>query len=369
MWSTSRIVLALLLSSSFVPRAVDAACELLEIAEKVAHVDSPLALAQQLLGRVQDDLKSGKGPHVDVASCKDQSVDDIHCEIPVGSTSVKLGTDVICDAGCDKWPCVAGCSGVDVAICWTGDFVLCKVGCLGIHSCVSKCEHAIVDPCKEKLVNECKQKCDAAFDNCKSGCEKELSMQINVDFERLRGQVTSTSVKAIDFHCSGNGVTDPLKVSATSVVEVDDIGVYLKIVTKDAGISSTNHIVLDNVHFELSVPLSGTLNCGLIANPRGVHISAGQLSILSFDLDVHLQLNKGLDTVTRVICGGLSVCRDTLFMDKINKAIKKSIVEQVPKKAAKQIQPAFNQVLKMLTCPPILHSLRNRTEEGVDLIV
>jgi hypothetical protein len=50
---------------------------------------------------------------------------------------------------------------------------LAQAGCLGLKSCVHKCEHKLVDPCIQKLVNECDDKCrKTIIDPCETACNK-----------------------------------------------------------------------------------------------------------------------------------------------------------------------------------------------------
>jgi len=282
------------------------------------------------------------------------------------STSVKLGTSDICNAGCADWPCTAGCSdweckagcqGIDVAICTGGDYVLCKGGCFGISSCVHKCEHAIVDPCKNQLINACSHKCEAAFGKCKSKCETAfgkckskcdaaLTMQIQVDFERLQHAVSSMSVSTLNVNCTGNGITSALSFQSDASIHFSNVALSLKAHITDAGITTNNDINLENVAFTLAVPLSGYLDCGIWTH--NISMSAGKPTVLDFNLDVHTQLDKTLATLAAIVGGPVGVIG---VKDKIASAIKSRIMAEVPAQVAKNLQPVLQKLLSELKCP------------------
>lgn len=320
------------------------------VIEKLFHASTPADVAQHLLTKVQDDCKGGKCPHVPVGTCSDQSVDDIQCPMPVADTSVKLGTDAICDTGCDDWPCKAACQGIDVGICYSADWVLCKAGCLGIPSCVHKCEKTIVDPCKTKLIHQCKDKCEAAFTKCKKQCEKTLTMDIGIEFDRMQRAVTSSSLSSLDINCSGNQlIADPLLFNASMEFALGDVSVDLKIHTLDAGIRSTNGLTLDKIALVARLPFNGKMNCVF---RKEIDVHMGSVEITSLNLDVDLHLEKSLDTIVAVVCVGLPFCKDAI-KKAISNTIKNEIEKQVPKQMAQQLTQVLQGLTSKLQCPKI----------------
>lgn len=334
-------------------KSVFGICEspILLVAEHLFNTSGPQALVGRLLGNVQEKCTSGRCPRVDVGRCQNESVDDVQCEIPrVFESSVKLGTDAICDTGCSDWECKAACQGIDVGICHGADWVLCKAGCLGIPSCVHKCEIAIVEPCEEKLVCDCSEKCEKAFSDCKSSCERELSMSVVADFERLQGVVTTMRIASVDLDCAGNGVFELLRFNATVVVEVGGAALDLRLRTVDASVSSSSNLALRRIRLVLTVPLNGTLLCGI---RQQINISVESASVANFDLDVDLQLDQALSTVAAVVCAGLPVCRDAIKI-RISTAIKGAILSQVPSRAAEEITVLLRGLVSRVACPPLL---------------
>jgi hypothetical protein len=315
-------------------------------------------VANTLLGKVQADCKAGGGglcERVDVSSdCKNQSINDINCEMKnIFSTSVKLGTDDICDAGCDDWPCKAGCNGLDTGICYTSDWILCKAGCLGISSCVHKCEHAIVDPCKQKLIDDCSKKCEATFSKCKSACLSKLTMQISGDFERLQNAITSMSISTLDVNCShGWGIPPPLEFQSKAAVSINGAALDLKVHISDVGIDTTTAVNLQKIAMTLAVPLSGDLKCELLSSSDHVTVQVGQPTVTDFNLDVDLTLDKTLDTIAAVACADLPFCKDAI-KKQISSTIKSQIESQVPKQIAANLQPALQKTVSQLKCPKL----------------
>lgn len=338
------------------------------IIEKAFGVSSIQGIAVKLLGKVQDECTANKCPEVNVASnCKSQSLDDINCEMKdIFSTSLKLGTDDICNAGCDDWPCKAGCNGIDTAICKTSDWVLCKAGCLGISSCVHKCEHAIVDPCVHELIDKCSQKCEVAFGNCKTECDKKLTMQISGDFERLQRVITSANVSSLDLNCSGNGITSALSFGGNVALQVHNAALSIKVHTSDAGISTTNTVDLDTIALTVSAPISGIFDCHVLFHDKdNLTMTVGQAVVSSLNLDVDLKLDKTLDTIAAVVCAGLPFCKDAI-KSKIAKIIKDEIVKQVPPQVASHLQPVLQKLASELRCPKLPDA---KADASADLIV
>lgn len=342
---------ALVLAAAAAPQHAGAHCTspLLDVVLPFIGASSLNYLPGALLGKLQNKCADGHCPTVPMKGCDVQSVDDLNCETPeIFSDGIKLGTDTICDAGCDDWPCKAGCDGLDVGICEGADFVLCKVGCLGIKPCVHNCEKAIVDPCKKKLINECSDNCEEAFHNCKSNCKKALTMEISADFVRLRRAVSSLSVADFQVDCSGNGVFKPLTFNATTSVHIDDGALELRVHTKDAGISSTNGISIDHLKLTLDLPISGSVQCGPFAH--NIEITVGQSSVADFDLDVEMDLDKTLKTISSVICLNLPFCKDAI-KDAISKGIRNNIHDKVPEALAKEIAPMLQELANQAKCP------------------
>lgn len=348
-------VRSLLLLTAATPVVSDCTSPAVEGLLKLFGLTTPKDLANTFLWGVEGECGTGSCPKVDVvAGCAKQSINDVNCEIKeVFSTSVKIGTDGICDAGCNDWPCVAGCSGIDVGICFGTDWILCKAGCLGIHSCVHKCEHALVDPCKKQLIENCKSKCDHAFNDCKSGCEKELTMQITADFKRLSGAITGAYVQSLDLDCTGNGITNAMNYSMSMSVHLDSLNLELRVRVEDAGIPATNDLSLDKIRMTVKVPVTGSLRCGAFrAKDDFIQASVGDVAVADVDLDVDLKLEKSLDTIASVVCAGLSFCKDAIKAA-INQAIKKAIVAEVPGQLAKEIGSVLGGLLSTAHCPKL----------------
>lgn len=349
--------LSLLLLSQCMPHVLGScATPLVRIIETWYRTSTLDDLARHFLADVQDKCKDGKCPRVAVGKCQNESADDINCPMKVAEEKVKLGTDAICDAGCNDWPCKAGCEGVDVGICYGADYVLCKAGCLGISSCVHKCEHAIVDPCKQKLIHECEDKCEAAFRDCKDKCEKSLTMEIGVEFDRMQRAVTSLVIDSLDVNCTGNQILkDPLFFNASAILKLGDVALELKVHTMDAGISSINGLTLDKVMLTTKLPFSGNMNCVLSDE---MLVNVGSVAITSLNLDVDLHLQSSVDKIVAVICADLPICKDAI-KDAISKAIKDEIENQVPKQLAQQLTQILQGLAAKLECPKIPFAEQN----------
>eukprot|EP00746_Dinoflagellata_sp_MGD_P013586 gnl/MRDRNA2_/MRDRNA2_129417_c0_seq1.p1 gnl/MRDRNA2_/MRDRNA2_129417_c0~~gnl/MRDRNA2_/MRDRNA2_129417_c0_seq1.p1 ORF type:complete len:369 (+),score=74.59 gnl/MRDRNA2_/MRDRNA2_129417_c0_seq1:102-1208(+) len=337
---------------------------LLSGVEKLFNVSDVKGLAKFGLGVLQQDCASGKCPTIDFGSCKGVSIDDMSCKIPnVFSTDVKLGAESICDATCNDWPCTAACKGVDTGICYGSDWFLCKAGCLGISSCVHKCEHTIVDPCIHNLIDECESKCKKAFDACKSKCMSQLTMHISGDFERLEHLVSTMSVSDVDLNCTGDGVLQPLQFNGSSHVEVNGALLDLQLHTLDAGVSSTNTVELKKILMAMSIPFKGMVHCNVFKHD--LDIDVGSPLVLQFNLDVDLQLDKSLSTIASVVCAGLPFCKDAI-KGAIAKAIKDQLVKTVPPLAALQVGRVLNSVLKTTKCPKLDYSsMASESTDGV----
>lgn len=324
------------------------------LVERFLGVSSLQGIASTLLGDVQKSCTSGSCPRVDISSdCKEQSINDVNCDMKgIFSTNVKLGTDEICDAGCSDVPCTVGCKGLDKGICYSSDWILCKAGCLGIHSCVSKCEHAIVDPCVDKLVNDCNKECTSTMDKCKAACTSKLTLQISGDFERLQNIVTSMSVPTLDVNCSTLVLfgSSPLYFQAKAVVHISNVALSLKIHTLDAGISTTNSIDLQNVEATAVVPFSGVTDC--FPSGHSINTTLEQISVTDFNLDVDLKLDSTLDTIASVVCADLPFCKDAIKKE-ITSTAKDEIVKEVPRQVTSQLTPVFQKMLNIMHCPKL----------------
>jgi len=316
--------------------------------DKLFNVSDPEALIQKFIAIEQNNCALGDCPKLPIPACDEpQSLDDVECSIPVYSGAIKIGTDLICNTGCDDWPCKVACDGIDVLICETSDLILCKVGCLGIPSCVHACEDAIYEPCKQALVKDCSDQCEAAFNDCHEGCERELSLQVDLSMERLSGIISSMAAFGLDLNCTGDGFIRPLKFDGATSIQIDGLGLDMKLYTKDIGISSTQHLVLENLKMTLGLPFSGVFDC---VRHSDLSITIGDVAIEDFDLNADLQLDKGLEVISDIICLGLPFCEDFL-KDAINSALKGVVVNVVPGLVAQQIAPLLNDVLGNLTCP------------------
>jgi len=341
----------LALTAFCLPQRITAACTspLVNTALSLFNVSGLDALPNAILKPLQAKCAAGNCPTV-ATSCGNQSVDDIECEIPVFETGVKIGTDLVCNTACDDWPCKVACNGIDVAICDTTDVILCKVGCLGIRSCVEACEAALVDPCRQTLIDDCSSGCEATFQSCKESCDSVLTMEITGDLERLQNIISSLSIPEFDVDCHGDGVFKPLVFNASFVGSIGDLGLAIKIHTKDVGISSTNTINLDQLTASLHLPAAGNIQCGVRKNQKNINITFGDAALTDFDLDVNLQLDKALSTIAAVICLDLPFCKDAI-QDGIDGAIKGLIMDTVPNAVAGLISPTLQSLVTGLTCP------------------
>jgi len=327
----------------------DCSSPLVDTALHLFNVSNIADLPGTLLKDIQGRCASGNCPNVTLPGCDTESVDDLVCEVPVFEVGVKIGTDTICDTACDDWPCKVGCQGIDVGICYGADFVLCKVGCLGITKCVDACEHTIVDPCKKTLIDECDANCEDAFSSCKTGCEKELTLDISAYFERLQHVVSSLAINEFDVDCAGNGLTSPLIFNASTSVGIEDLGLALKIHTKDVSIGTTTTVDLDHLKIDLSMPINGSVQCGLLKRQKNIQIAIGDAHVDDFDLNLDVN-NNVFHTIASVVCLDLPFCKDAI-QNAINDAIKRAIVDNVPDALAEAIAPVLQGVVDVLECP------------------
>jgi len=345
---------AFIFSMTVLPQHVWADCSspLIDSFLHLFNVSSIDDLPETLLQDVQQKCASGNCT-VNLPGCGAQSVDDLECEVPVFDVGVKIGTDTVCDIACDDWPCKVACQGIDVGICWAGDFVLCKVGCLvgGIfdHHCLEQCEKTIVDPCKKVLIDDCSAGCEKTFASCKNGCEKELTLDITAYFEKLEHVVSSLAINNFGVDCHGNGLTKPLVFSANVSAGIEDLGMALKIHTKDVSIGTTTTISLEQLKVDLTLPVNGSVQCGIFKKKNHIDINIGDTSVDAFDLNFDVN-NKAFSTIAAVICLDLPFCKNAI-QDAIDDAIKLAIKEFVPAALAKMISPAIQAVVDLAECP------------------
>jgi len=321
------------------------------------NVSSIEDLPKTLVDDVQNLCANGHCPQVTLPGCDTQSIDDVTCEVPLFDVPVKIGTDTICNTACDDWPCKVACQGIDVGICWGSDFVLCKAGCLvgGIFEkhCVDKCEAAIVEPCKQHLIDDCSDGCEKVFASCKTGCEKELTLQITASFEHLAHVVSSLEVSNFDLDCHGNGLTKPLVFNATTSAGIESLDMDLKIHTKDLSIGTTTTISLQQLKTELTLPINGSIQCGLLPKQKNIDIHIGDSVIDAFDLNFDVN-NKAFETAASIICLDLPFCKD-IIQDAIDGALKDTIKLIVPGVMAKAIAPIMQPIVdKYAKCPKVV---------------
>lgn len=342
---------AFIVSVVALPQTIRADCSspLVDTVLRLFNVSSIDTLPETLLDDIQGKCESGNCPTVTLPGCDAESVDDLVCEVPVVEEDVKIGTDAICDIACDGPDlvlCKLGCGGIDASLCWGTDFVLCKVGCLGFRGCIHACEHAIVDPCKKHLVDQCEESCDNVFAACKNGCENELTLKINLLFERLEHVISSLAIHNFDLDCHGNGLISPLTFNLNASVGIENLGVGLKVHTKDLSIGTNTKIDLDQLKLDLTLPVSGSVQCGF---KNDIDITVGDASVDAFDLNLDVN-NKAFRTIAALICLDLPFCKHGIE-DGINNAIRKVIVDNVPKALAKSIAPALQSVVDVAKCP------------------
>lgn len=271
----------------------DCSSPLVDTALKYFGVDSIEDLPGTILNDVQTACTNGNCPNVTLPGCASESVDDLLCEVPVFDTTVKLGTDVICDVACFA----------------------------------------------PQLL----------FPNCKADCEKELSLQITGDFERLSHLVSSLVINQFDLDCHGNGLTSPLAFNASTVVGIQDLGLSLKIHTLDLSIGTTTTIDLSQLKVIVSLPLSGSVQCGLLKRQKNITIEVGEAHVDSFDLNLDVN-NNVIHDVSKVVCLGLPFCENTI-QGAIDDAITLVIKTFVPGELGKIITPVLQSVTDGLECP------------------
>jgi hypothetical protein len=128
--------------------------------------------------------------------------------------------------------CTAGCEGVDEGICKTAEYVACKAGCLGIHSCKKKCEKKIVTPCVKKIVDDCDKKCvENIIKPCQASCDKDgykvcddVVAKVGV---KIGTKVVGTEVcaelcseAAVLADAAGAGPEDPFADAVAAAIEI-----------------------------------------------------------------------------------------------------------------------------------------------------
>jgi hypothetical protein len=219
----------------------------------------------------------------------------MNCEVPAFDVGVKLGTDTICDVAC---------------------FL-----------------PGIIDH------------------KCKSACEKELTMQITADFERMQHVVSSLAIKDFDMDCQGNGLTKPLVFNASVSAGIEDLGLSLKIHTKDLSIGTTTTLSLDQLKVELTLPVNGSVQCGLLPKQKNIDIHIGHTSVDAFDLNFDVN-NKAIRDISAVICLDLPFCKHAIA-DAIDDAIQLALKTFVPPVMSKLITPAIQAVVNMAQCPKV----------------
>lgn len=257
----------------------------------ISNIDD---LPATLLHDVQNKCATGNCT-VNLPGCGAQSVDDMNCEVPVFDVGVKLGTNTICDVAC---------------------FI-----------------PGIIDH------------------KCKDACEKELTMQITGDFERMQHVVSSLAIKDFDMDCQGNGLTKPLLFNASMSAGIEDLGLGLKIHTKDLSIGTTTTLSLDQLKVELSLPVNGSVQCGLLPRQKNIDIHIGDTSIDAFDLNFDVN-NKAIRDISAVICLDLPFCKNAIS-DAIDDAIQFALKTFVPPVMSKLITPAIQAVVDVVQCPKV----------------
>jgi len=257
----------------------------------ISNIDD---LPATLLHDVQNKCATGNCT-VNLPGCGAQSVDDMNCEVPVFDVGVKLGTNTICDVAC---------------------FI-----------------PGIIDH------------------KCKDACEKELTMQITGDFERMQHVVSSLAINRFNVDCHGNGLTKPLIFDTNVSVGIEDLGLGLKIHTKDLSIGTTTTLSLDQLKVELSLPVNGSVQCGLLPRQKNIDIHIGDTSIDAFDLNFDVN-NKAIRDISAVICLDLPFCKNAIS-DAIDDAIQFALKTFVPPVMSKLITPAIQAVVDVVQCPKV----------------
>jgi len=206
-----------------------------------------------------------------------------------------------------------------------------------------------VDPCVKYLIDDCKSGCESAFTSCKNGCENELTLDLNVKIEKLEHLVSSLAVNELTIDCKGNAVITPLKLDMNISTGIEDLDVDLQLHTKDVGIGTTTTLSLEQLKVGLSLPVNGSIQCGLRKN---IDIHIGDTTVDEFDLNFDVN-NKAFNDVAAVICLDLPICKDAI-RDAIDDAIRAAIKDLTPPILAKLVTPIVQGVVdKFSTCPKL----------------
>merc|ERR1712006_3289 len=104
-------------------------------------------------------------------------------------------------------------------------------------------------------------------------------------------------------------------------------------------IGTTTTISLEQLRVDLSLPVNGSVQCGLLPKQKNIDIHIGDTSIDAFDLNFDVN-NKAFSTIAAVVCLDLPFCKDAI-QDAIDDAIKVAIKTFVPPVMSKLITPAI----------------------------
>jgi hypothetical protein len=181
-------------------------------------------------------------------------------------------------------------------------------------------------------------------------------MKISVLFERLEHVISSLAIHNFDLDCHGSGLVNPLEFTASASVGIEDLGLGLKIHTKDMSIGTNTKIDLDQLKLDLTVPVSGSLQCGL---KNDIDITVGDASVDAFDLNLDVN-NKAFRTIASIICLDLPFCKHGIE-DGINDAIKAVIKDLVPGALLKIITPSLQAIADVAKCPGGMEELPQLT--------
>lgn len=176
---------------------------------------------------------------------------------------------------------------------------------------------------------------------------RKSSRWTSLHFERLEHVVSSLAINEFELDCHGNGLTKPLIFNTNVGAGIEDLGMALKIHTKDVSIGTTTTISLEQLKVDLSIPVNGSVQCGIFK--KNIDINVGDASIDAFDLNFDVN-NKAFSTIAAVICLDLPFCKNAI-QDAIDDAIKLAIKEFVPPALSKMIRPAIQAVVDMAKCP------------------
>lgn len=143
--------------------------------------------------------------------------------------------------------------------------------------------------------------------------------------------------------------------NASMSAGVEDLGLGLKIHTKDLSIGTTTTLSLDQLKVLLSLPVNGSVQCGLLPKQKNIDIHIGDASIDAFDLNFDVN-NKAIRDISAAICLDLPFCKSAIA-DAIDDAIQlalKTFVPPVMKKLTNQlIIPAIQSVVDVVQCPKV----------------